>query len=93
MKDEAVAQEAQQASAGDSHTPLAGPLPYSAANLDDAIRWAVHAERERCANIAAAWSLDQRLREAWPHLTQPQLDLARDVAQAVSAQIRQPVID
>ena len=61
MKDEARAIARQQASAGASHGPVEGPLPYSHDNMAVAVRAAVDAERERCAKVAASFASDAQL--------------------------------
>jgi hypothetical protein len=83
-RDEAAALQAQQRSAGDSHSPVAGPLPFSADDLESAVR----AERERCAVIADGWASEGRLRQAFADMTEWELRAAAEVARAVGRSIR-----
>jgi len=88
MEDEAKALEVQQHSAGDSHTPVEGPLPHSADQLAAAVASAVAAERQRCAEIAEGWSSQARLLEAFADFTEWELRAASAAARAVAGEIR-----
>lgn len=83
-RDEAVARQAQQRSAGDTHSPLPGPLPYSEDDLDQAVR----AERERCAAVADGWADEGSLRRVFADMTEWELRAAAEVARAVGRAIR-----
>lgn len=56
MKDEAEALKRQQVTAGDTHSPVEGPLPHSSNDLQAAVAAAVAAENERCARLAEGWT-------------------------------------
>ena len=84
LKDEAVELQVQQESAGDTHSPLAGPLPHSVGDLDAAIQ----AERERCVRIAEGWASQDALRSAFPGLSEGELRAAVDVAHAIGRALR-----
>ncbi|MEJ8839142.1 hypothetical protein [Ramlibacter sp. AN1133] len=88
IRDEARALEVQQHSAGASHTPLEGPLPYSADQLAAAVASAVAAERQRCAEVADSWSSEARLLEAFGDFTEWELRAASATARAVGSEIR-----
>ncbi|GAB3655038.1 hypothetical protein [Ramlibacter alkalitolerans] len=88
IEDEARALEAQQHAAGGTHTPVEGPLPYSADQLAAAVADAVAAERERCAAIADRWGSEARLREAFGAFTQAELRAAGATARAIGSDIR-----
>lgn len=88
MKDEARALEVQQTAAGETHAPVEGPQPYSADELAAAIAAAVSAERQRCADIADAWSAEPKLREAFVDFTETELRAAATAARAVAGEIR-----
>ena len=84
LRDEDVALQAQQRSAGDTHSPVQGPLPYSEDDLDSAVR----AERERCAVIADGWASEGKLLQAFADMTECELRAAAEVALAVGRAIR-----
>lgn len=84
LKDEAVELQAQQESAGSTHSPLAGPLPHSAGDLDTAIQ----AERERCVRIAEGWASEDVLRGAFPGLSEAEMRVAVDVVHAIARSMR-----
>ena len=84
LRDEADARQAQQRSAGATHEPLAGPQPFSADNLEQA----VGAERDRCAAIAEGWASEAALREAFADMTEWELRAAAEVAGAIGRSIR-----
>ena len=84
LKDEAAELQVQQESAGDTHSPLAGPLPHSVGDLDAAIE----AERERCVRVAEGWASQDALRDAFPGLSEGELRAAVDVAHAVARSLR-----
>lgn len=88
MNEEAQAREAQQQAAGRSHSPVEGPLPYSANDLDEAVAAAVDTERQRCARIAESWSAEAKLLEAFGDFTEWELRAATATAQAVANDIR-----
>jgi hypothetical protein len=90
LKDEARAREAQQAGAGRMHSPMEGPLPYSSADLEQAIRAAVHAERERCAKAVEAWASAEHLRATFGALDHTQVQAVQQVLQALGAEIQRP---
>lgn len=83
LKDEAVALEQQQESAGAEHSPMEGPLPYSADDLEVAVR----AEHERCAAIAQAWAQEHKLKGAFAAFTDNELRAAALVARAIASDI------
>ena len=72
LEDEAHAIAVQQSSAGGSHEPLAGPLPFSHNDMTDAVLQAVLAERERCAGIAMRFASDSGILEVLPEATSEQ---------------------
>jgi len=84
LRDEAQARHAQQQTAGATHEPKAGPLPFSVDDLELAVR----AERERCAAIADGWASEAALREAFADMTEWELKAAAEVARAVGRSIR-----
>ena len=88
LEDEARALELQQQSAGETHSPLAGPLPHSADQLADAVAAAVAAERQRCAELADSWSTEARLQAAFGDFTAGELRAAAAAARAVGRAIR-----
>lgn len=88
LDDEAKALQRQQQTAGGTHTPVEGPLPYSADQLDAAIAASVAAERQRCAEIADSWSGEARLLEAFGDFTEWELRAAAATARAVGCEIR-----
>lgn len=88
MADEDRARQLQQQSAGASHTPTEGPLPYSAQQLEAAVNAAVASERQRCADIADAWSVETKLMEAFGDFTEWELRAASATARAVGGDIR-----
>jgi hypothetical protein len=88
IEDEARALEMQQHAAGGSHTPVAGPLPFSADELAVAVANAVAEERRRCAEVAERWSSEARLLEAFGDFTEWELRAASATARAVGSEIR-----
>ena len=84
LRDEAAEQRVQQESAGASHEPVNGPLPFSADNLDDAVR----VERERCAYLAESWASEEKLRQTFADMTEWELRAAAEVARAIARGIR-----
>ena len=88
IKDEAKALEVQQQAAGGTHSPVEGPLPYSADDLAVAVAAAVTAERQRCAEIADGWSAEAKLRDAFGDFTEWELRAATATARAVGNDIR-----
>ena len=89
MKDEATQLQAQQALAGGDHSPVGGPLPFSANDLDGAVSGAVRAECEACAAVAEAWAMGGTVQAAFADVTPAQLRIAQDVARAIAQAIRQ----
>ncbi|HYF19501.1 MAG TPA: hypothetical protein VEA40_16675 [Ramlibacter sp.] len=88
LKDEASARLEQQAAAGPDHRPVAGPLPFSAENLEQATRSAILQERDRCARLADAWTDHDRLLEVLPDLSDEQRDAVATAVRALAAEIR-----
>jgi hypothetical protein len=88
MEDEARALDLQQQEAGSTHSPVEGPLPYSADELNQAVAAAVAAERQRCAQIADNWTDETRLMQAFNGSTAAELRAAAAVARAVGDEIR-----
>jgi hypothetical protein len=88
LRDEADALKGQQASAGGSHRPVAGPLPHSADDLTAAVAAAVAAERERCARIAEHWGAEERIGPAFGAFSPPELRAAATVARRIAGDIR-----
>lgn len=88
LRDEAAARQVQQRSAGSTHAPVDGPVPYSADQLADAIAAAVAAERLRCAEIADSWGAEPRLLQAFGDFTEWELRAASATARAVAGEIR-----
>lgn len=86
LKDEAVAHEKQQQSAGVSHGPLQGPLPFSADDLNGARREGAQLERERCARIAEDWIRDLATR--FPAFDREEIAAASAVLQELQRSIR-----
>lgn len=84
LADEREALRAQQADAGATHEPVAGPLPHSADDVSSATR----VERERCAAIAEAWSDEGTLRATFADFTEWELRAATEVARTVARAIR-----
>lgn len=88
IADEAEALQRQQRAAGGTHSPVEGPLPYTAAELETAVAAAVATERQRCAGIADAWSNDARLLQVFADFTEWELRAAVATARAVAGEIR-----
>jgi hypothetical protein len=88
LQDEAKALERQQEAAGSTHSPVEGPLPYSADQLAEAVAIAVAAERQRCAQIAESWTVEARLLEVFGDFTEWELRAASATARAVGSEIR-----
>lgn len=88
LADERQALQIQQRAAGETHSPTEGPLPHTVDQLDAAVAAAVAAERQRCAEIAAAWASESRLRHAFGDFTAEELRAAAAAASAVADEIR-----
>jgi hypothetical protein len=81
--DEALARQAQQDSAGGTHSPVTGPAPYGDDAINALVRRAVLAERERCARLASSWPVEPGIRDALGGIS----DRDRSVAQLVIERI------
>lgn len=90
LKDEADAIAVQQASAGGTHQPVGGPLPFSQDDVGAAVLLAVRAERERCAALAASFADPAILAEALPAAGEAQRSAAASVALRIAARLRVP---
>jgi hypothetical protein len=88
IRDEAKALELQQHAAGDTHSPMEGPLPHSADQLAAAVATAVSAERQRCAEIADSWASEAKLLDAFGDFTEWELRAATAAVRAVGNEIR-----
>jgi len=88
IRDEAEALVLQQHAAGTTHSPMEGPLPYSADQLAVAVATAVAAERQRCAEIADTWNTEAKLLDAFGDFTEWELRAATATARAVGNEIR-----
>lgn len=88
IKDEAKALQEQQDAAGDTHSPMEGPLPHSADDLAAAVATAITAERQRCADVAEGWNAEAKLREAFGEFSEPELRAAALTARAIGRDIR-----
>lgn len=64
LKDEARAIAQQQVSAGVTHEPVSGPLPYTQDQLTAAVAAAVLSERERCVELVQSIVTDPKLAQA-----------------------------
>lgn len=84
MRDEARALEAQQVTAGSTHSPVERHASFTQAQLDAAVQ----AERERCAAAAERWSQADTLRAAFANFTGAQQEAAAAAARAVASDIR-----
>lgn len=91
QRDEARAIALQQASAGDTHSPVERPQPYSQDNMDEAVRLAVSRERERCAALADSFAAqpsqlapDTAVRDT--DVLQLAAGIARRIADAIRSQ-------
>ena len=84
LRDEAVERQSQQRSAGGSHMPVGGPLPFSADDLEAAVR----GERERCAALVDRWAEEGSLRRAFPAFTDSQLQAAREALRTAARSVR-----
>lgn len=91
IADEARELQVQQRAAGQTHSPTEGPLPFTADQLEDAVRAAVDAERERCAAIADAWSAQPKLLAAFGGFSEPEARAAAAAARAIGSDIRRDV--
>ena len=91
IKDEAKALHEQQQAAGDTHSPLEGPLPHTADDLAAAVAAAVTAERQRCAEIADRWSAQANLRGTFGDFSESELRAAAATARAIGNDIRDRV--
>ena len=89
LRDEARAIARQQLSAGPSHEPMAGPLPHSQDELATAAGAGVHAERERCAALAASFADEAVLLRELPAASPEQRDAAAVIAKRIAALLRQ----
>jgi hypothetical protein len=85
LKDEATELRAQQVSAGDTHSPVAGPLPHSADALEDAVQ----VERERCFGIAARWTSEAEVHRAFADWTEWETRAAMELARVIARAIRE----
>ena len=56
QQDETEALRAQQGTAGTSHAPVHGPLPYGDHGINMLVEAAVRKERERCIAIVDEWA-------------------------------------
>lgn len=88
LRDEADAIAEQQVTAGDSHTPLEGPLPHSRNAAVAAAQVAVLAEREQCAALAGSFASEALLREVLGEATPAQLQSAATLALHIAEAIR-----
>ena len=88
IADEDRALQLQQQAAGATHSPTEGPLPHTAEELEAAVTAAVARERQRCAEIADAWSMEARLLERFGDFTEWELRAATATARAVGGEIR-----
>ncbi|MBC5766657.1 hypothetical protein [Ramlibacter albus] len=88
LLDEADAIAAQQVTAGASHEPMAGPLPFTQDNMTDAIRLAVTEERARCAAVAEAFATEARLSHFLPAATTSERAAAAAVARRIAQLLR-----
>lgn len=82
--DEAAALAAQQTAAGQGHSPMGAPLPFSADDMDAVTR----AERARCAALAEAWGSESALAVKFPDASPGEWRIAALVAHAIAAEIR-----
>lgn len=88
IADESRALQIQQQAAGGTHSPLEGPLPYTGEQLEAAVAAAVASERQRCAELADAWSTEPKLLERFGDLTEGELRAAAATARALGGAIR-----
>lgn len=88
LKDEAKAIAAQQESAGETHQPVGGPLPFSQDDVSTAVRRAVQAERERCAVLAADFAEPARLAQVLPAADAAQRAAAASMALRIAERLR-----
>lgn len=88
IADERRAVEQQQRSAGATHSPTEGPIPFTENELRAAVAAAVAAERERCAGVADKWSAEAKLLERFGDFREPELRAGSVTASAVAAEIR-----
>lgn len=89
QRDEARAIALQQASAGDTHSPVERPQPYSHDNMEEAVRLAVSGERERCAALADSFAAQPS--QLLPEMTVRDADalqLAAEIARRIANGIR-----
>lgn len=84
QRDETAALATQQAAAGESHSPVGGPLRFSA----DDMAAGKQAERARCAALAEAWASEPALAAKFPAATPQERRLAAEVARAIAGEIR-----
>lgn len=90
LKDEARAIAVQQESAGGTHQPVGGPLPFSQDDVNAAVRLAVRAERERCALLAASFAEPGSLAEVLPAADEAQRAAAASLALHIAGRLRTP---
>lgn len=88
LRDEAGAIAEQQASAGDTHGPVEGPLPHTRNDTAAAAEDAVLMEREQCAAVAGAFAGESKLLEVLPGATPQQLQWAAGLAHRIAQAIR-----
>lgn len=88
LLDEADAIAAQQVTAGGTHEPMAGPLPFTQDNMTDAIRLAAVEERARCAAVADAFTSEARLALLLPAASPAERSAAAVVARRIAQLLR-----
>lgn len=88
LKDEARAIAKQQVTAGDTHSPVGGPLPYSLDDLAGEVRLAILAERERCAQVAASFAQAEHLVQSFPQATDEERRAAATTARRIAQALR-----
>jgi hypothetical protein len=86
--DEAVARQAQQDSAGATHSPVIGPPPYGDDAINALVRDAVIAERERCARSASSWPVEPSIRDALGGISGRDRSVAQFVIERIVTLIR-----
>jgi hypothetical protein len=87
MKDEAIALEEQQTSAGDTHSPVQR-WDARPGGADAEVSAATAAERQRCAGMADSWADAPRLQRAFPDFSEAELAAAGAALRALAAEIR-----
>lgn len=88
LRDEAGAIAEQQVTAGDTHSPVEGPLPHTRNDAVAAVRDAVLAEREQCAALAASFAGEAKLLQAVHDATPEQLQFGAALARQIGEAIR-----